>query len=94
MPDTPTASPNTTITFRGPGSDGAGAITVVGSKSGPHPGQAHSHPDGQGATFVPDTPFTPGEQVTVTTTMTVRGATGGSYSFGIARPAQIGRAHV
>jgi hypothetical protein len=87
MPGTPSASPNTTITFRGLGTDAAGAIVVTGAKSGPHPGAVQPHPDGQGATFVPSTPFTPGERVTVSTTMAVRGATGGRYSFGIARPA-------
>jgi hypothetical protein len=87
MPGTPTASPNTTITFRGPGTDAAGAISVTGTQSGTHTGRVQAHPDGQGATFVPDTAFTPGEKVTVSTTMPVRGATGGSYSFSVAHPA-------
>jgi hypothetical protein len=87
MPDTPTASPNTTITFRGPGASGAAAAVVTGSESGPHSGRVQLHPDGRGATFVPDTPFTPGERVMVATTMPVRGATDGKFSFGVARPA-------
>jgi hypothetical protein len=86
MPGTPTASPNTTITFRGPGTAAAAAAVVTGATSGPHSGHVQMHPDGQGVTFVPDSPFAPGEQVTVQTTMAVRGATGGTFSFGIARP--------
>lgn len=86
VPGTPTASPNTTITFRGPGTAATTDITVRGSKSGAHPGRVQSHPDGLGATFVPDSPFTPGEKVTVTTTMAVRGATHGHFTFGIAQP--------
>jgi hypothetical protein len=86
-PGTPTASPTTMITFRGavpPLADGD--ITVTGSESGAHPGHAQAHPDGGGATFVPDAPFAPGETVTVVTGMQVRGASNGRYSFGVARP--------
>jgi hypothetical protein len=60
---------------------------VTGSTSGAHPGHVQVHPDALGATFVPDSPFTPGERVTVMTTLPVRGAANGRYSFGIARPA-------
>lgn len=87
VPGTPTASPNTTITLRGPGIDPAASVSVTGSKSGAHPGQLQLHPDGLGATFVPNTPFTPDEQVTVASTLPVRGSSAGHYSFGIAHPA-------
>lgn len=86
-PGTLTASPNTTITFRGPGAAAASTVSVGGSRSGVHTGHVQPHPDGLGATFVPDAPFRPGETVTVTTTMAVRGATGDHFTFAIAHPA-------
>lgn len=87
VPGTPTASPTTTITFRGGAIDPASVSTVTGSESGAHPGHVQVHPDALGATFVPDSPFTPGERVTVATPLPVRGAADGRFSFGIARPA-------
>jgi Arylsulfotransferase (ASST) len=85
-PGTPTASPVTTITFRGPGAAGLTSIHVTGSSSGAHAGHFQPHPDGQGTTFVPHTAFTPGEKVTVTSALEVRGASNGSYSFTVATP--------
>jgi Arylsulfotransferase (ASST) len=85
-PGTPTASPVTTITFRGPGAAALTSLEVTGSSSGAHPGHLQAHPDGQGATFVPDSAFAPGETVTVTSTLDVRGANNGSFSFTVATP--------
>src|SRR6185437_4150104 len=77
-PGTPTASPTTSITLRGPGAAALQTIQVQGASSGAHPGHFQPHPDGGGTTFVPDQSFSPGEQVTVTTSLAVRGATGGA----------------
>jgi hypothetical protein len=85
-PGTPTASPTTAITFRGAEAGALGAIQVTGSKSGNHDGHLQSQGDDLGTTFVPDTSFTPGEQITVKTTSSVRGATDGRYTFTVARP--------
>ena len=85
-PGTPTASPTTSITLRGPGAAALQTIQVTGASSGSHAGHFQPHPDGGGTTYVPDRPFSPGEQVTVTTPLAVRGATGGSYSFAVAHP--------
>ncbi len=85
-PGTPTASPTTTITFRGAAAAGLQTIQVTGAKTGDHTGRFQAHPDGMGTTFVPDQPFTPGEQVTVSTTLAVRGTTDGKYTFTTAQP--------
>jgi hypothetical protein len=60
---------------------------VTGSSSGAHAGRFQPHPDGQGTTFVPDTAFVAGEEVTVMSPLDVRGASNGSYSFTVATPA-------
>lgn len=62
-------------------------IRVVGSRSGRHGGRLESDSDGDGASFIPTTAFSPGETVTVSTSLNVRGATRGSYRFVVARPA-------
>jgi hypothetical protein len=89
VPGTPTVSPTTSITFRGPAAGALTSLAVSGSKSGVHAGRFQPHPDGQGTTFVPDTAFVAGEQVTVTAPLEVRGATNGSYSFTVATPSSF-----
>jgi Arylsulfotransferase (ASST) len=88
-PGTPTASLTTSITLRGPGAAALQTIQVQGASSGAHPGHFQPHPDGGGTTFVPDQSFSPGEQVTVTTSLAVRGATDGTYSFTVAHPSSF-----
>jgi hypothetical protein len=83
VPGTLTASARTQITFRGGDAASIGAVTVKGSKSGTHTGTLKPHSDGQGASFVPDKPFTENEKVTVSTDRTVVGAKDGDYSFEI-----------
>jgi hypothetical protein len=79
------ASPTTGITFRGVGADALDDVTVTGSRSGRHGGEWEPHPDGDGATFTPDAPFTAGERVTVDAGRPVAGADGKQTSFVIAR---------
>jgi hypothetical protein len=86
-PGTPTASPSTTITLRGAAATALGSIVVTGAQSGSHAGRFEPQADGLGTTFVPDTGFTAGEQVTVTTGLAVRGGANGRYTFTVARPA-------
>ncbi len=62
-------------------------IRVVGSRSGLHGGVLEADSDGQGASFVPTAAFSPGETVTVTTSLDVLGAAGGTFRFVVARPA-------
>lgn len=85
---TPTASPQTQISVRGPAPEDIGELTVTGSKSGAHPGKMEAHSDGRGASFLPDEPFDKqGEDVTVKTGLDVPGAKDGSYGFTVvARP--------
>ena len=82
---TPTAMPTTQISFRGAPMSAITGVTVVGSVSGAHTGTMKAHSDGNGASFLPDKPFTEGEQVTVTATVPLTGATGGSVTFTIAK---------
>jgi hypothetical protein len=64
-PDTLDASFLTQISFLGvPGADIAD-ISVVGSRSGTHPGRLAAYSQGDGASFLPSKPFTQGEVVTV-----------------------------
>jgi hypothetical protein len=79
--------PGTQITFRGIAAADIGGLTVVGSASGLHPGQIEADSDGDGGSFIPTTPFSPGETVTVTTELDIVGATNGTFQFTIDQPA-------
>jgi hypothetical protein len=81
------AAPSTQLTFRGVPASHLGAITVTGSESGVHPGRVIGDSDGDGASFIPNQRFKAGETVTVSTGLTITGATAGAYSFTIANPA-------
>jgi Arylsulfotransferase (ASST) len=80
------AAPETQITFRGVPAAGLGAISVTGSSSGTHPGTIEADSDGRGGSFIPVSPFTPGEVVTVSTALNVSGATNGTFTFTIEQP--------
>jgi Arylsulfotransferase (ASST) len=84
-PGTSTALRGTEISLRGISPDAVGAVTVTGSRSGEHAGALEPHPDGRGASFVPERDFRPGERVTVRTALQVRGARRGDFRFTIAR---------
>jgi hypothetical protein len=80
--------PATQIVFRGIPAGQIGAITVVGSKSGTHTGTLDADSDGNGASFIPSTPFRAGETVTVTTGLALTGGSAGTFTFQIAHPAR------
>jgi hypothetical protein len=82
---TPVASARTQVSFRGVPASGLGRVLVSGSRSGAHPGVLRPHSDGQGASFVPSRPFTPGERVTVRAGVRMVGARNGVLSFTLAR---------
>ncbi len=64
-PETDTANPHTQISFEGvPGAD-INSVSVVGARSGAHTGRLRDYSQGDGASFLPDTPFDAGERVTV-----------------------------
>jgi hypothetical protein len=81
------ATPHTQIAFRGVAASSLGTVTVAGSRSGAHTGSVKGDSDGQGASFIPDKAFTPGETVTVTTGLNVAGASHGAFHFTVSTPA-------
>ncbi len=89
-PGTPYAMPATQISLRGAPPAALGTVTVTGSRSGKHAGTLKAHSDGQGASFVPSKPFTPGERVTVQTGLDIVGAKNGDFAITIGRPTTHG----
>jgi hypothetical protein len=82
-PGSDTADPATQISFLGVPAAQVASVAVVGSRSGTHAGNLEAYSQGDGASFVPSTPFVPGEQVTVHATV---GGKPASFSFGIDEP--------
>jgi hypothetical protein len=87
VPGSRVASPQSQIALRGVPITRIGPVTVVGSRSGPHSGTLRGDSDGRGASFLPFTAFTPGETVTVTTSLNVAGGSRGAFRFTVASPA-------
>jgi hypothetical protein len=86
-PGTDTADPQTQISFLGVPAADIGSVAVVGQTSGQHAGQLEPYSQGDGASFVPTTPFTVGEQVNVSAVITSSGAnTPVSFSFRVDTP--------
>ena len=65
LPDSYDSLPRTQISFLGFPSRELTKVTVRGSSSGSHSGSLRPYSQGDGASFVPSKPFTPGETVTV-----------------------------
>lgn len=86
LPGSSASLPGTQITFRGIPAGQIGSVQVVGSKSGSHTGQIEADSDGRGGSFLPDSPFTAGETVTVRTSLNVLGGHNGSWQFTVATP--------
>ena len=64
-PDSVDASYRTQISFVGVPAAALVGVSAVGARSGAHPGRLLPYSQGDGASFVPDTPFAQGEVVTV-----------------------------
>lgn len=64
-PASGTADPATQLSFLGVPAAEIRNVEVVGSLSGAHAGRLEAYSQGDGASFVPDKPFTAGEKVTV-----------------------------
>ncbi|MGH2853385.1 MAG: hypothetical protein ACRDLF_04240, partial [Solirubrobacteraceae bacterium] len=64
-PETDTANPHAQISFLGVPAGEIREVSVVGRRSGAHAGRLHGYSQGDGASFVPDTPFDTGERVAV-----------------------------
>ncbi|HEY3865044.1 MAG TPA: arylsulfotransferase family protein [Solirubrobacteraceae bacterium] len=65
LPGSRDASPQTQISFLGTPKGDLSRISVVGSRTGAHPGRFEGYSDGDGASFLPSKPFAEGETVTV-----------------------------
>jgi Arylsulfotransferase (ASST) len=64
-PETDTANPATQISFLGAAAADIHDVSVVGQRSGAHPGRLLGYSQGDGASFVPDSSFDAGERVAV-----------------------------
>ncbi len=86
-PDTVTASPTTQISFRHvPAAHITNSsIHVSGSRTGAHTGRIVADSTGNGASFYPAKPFSPGERVDVTAPDTICGAKGSSAHFTVTK---------
>jgi outer membrane protein assembly factor BamB len=91
LPGTPSAMPQTQISFLGAGPGSLSAISVLGSSSGRHRGRLRSYSAATGTSFLPSKPFKPGERVSVRARWSAaKGRTRRlSDSFSIATPAVI-----
>jgi hypothetical protein len=86
-PGTGTADPHTQISFLGVPVAEIHDVSVVGRRSGQHSGRLLGYSQGDGASFIPDKPFTPGEQVVVHAVIgTADGGTRVVFGFGVDTP--------
>lgn len=83
---TVTASQTTEISFRNVPPALLGMVRVTGSVSGGHSGVMYPHADGQGASFVTDARYEPGEQVTIEADLPLGEAGSRVSTFGVAIP--------
>jgi hypothetical protein len=91
-PDTLDASYLTQISLFGTPAANIANLAVVGSRSGLHPGRLAAYAQGDGASFLPSKPFTPGELVTVHGSIRRGTATTPfAWRFTIARPDTVSR---
>jgi hypothetical protein len=72
-PETDSANPHTQVSFLGVPADQIRDVSVVGARSGRHPGHLRGYSQGDGASFAPDRPFAVGERVSVRAVVVVRG---------------------
>ncbi len=70
------ATPRTQVSFLGVPARAISHLSVVGSRSGPHAGRLLAYSQGDGASFVPSTPFAEGERVEVRASVRSGAATG------------------
>jgi len=75
------ANPRTQVSFLGAPAAEIREVSVVGASSGAHAGSLRAYAQGDGASFVPERPFVPGERVTVHAVIGA-GAAGTPVQFG------------
>ena len=86
IPGSHTALPTTQISIVGVPASKIGTIRVIGSVTGVHGGRLLAYSQGDGASFVPTTPFRSGEEVTVITHLGIDQVRNGTFHFKIATP--------
>jgi hypothetical protein len=74
-PETRDASPTTQISLLGAPAGELSNVNVKGSRSGAHAGRLLAYSQGDGASFVPSKPFSPGESVSVSADLISAGKT-------------------
>jgi hypothetical protein len=90
-PGTGTASPRTQISFLGVPPGAVANVAVTGSRSGRHRGRLRAYSQGDGSSFLPDTPLRAGERVTVRASVGSGRATRTvSFAFSVATPFPTG----
>jgi Arylsulfotransferase (ASST) len=90
LPGSRDASPQTQVSFLGLPVGDLTVQSVVGSRSGAHPGRLEAYSQGDGASFLPTRPFVEGERVTVHARARVNGVWKAILDvFAVARPDQI-----
>jgi len=87
-PGSVVASPHTTISLLGASVSQIGGLSVEGSRSGRHDGHLQAYSQGDGASFLPDSPFQAGERVTVRAQVAGSPARQLSYSFRVDTPVE------
>ncbi len=93
LPESRDASPATQISLRGVPAAQLAEIAVSGSRSGRHPGRLLAYSQGDGASFVPSRPFSPGETVSVHgAVLSGSTRTNLAFSFTVAVPDTFGEA--
>ena len=85
-PETGTANPDTQISFLGVPATEIHDVSVVGARSGDHSGRLRGYSQGDGASFVPDTPFDAGERVSVRAVIGGAGAKRIAFQFRVDTP--------
>jgi Arylsulfotransferase (ASST) len=87
-PSSRAATAQTQISFLGPPAGELRSVQVRGSRSGTHTGQLLPYSQNDGASFLPDAPFTPGETVTVRAQLrTSKRTIGFGWRFEVRMPA-------
>jgi hypothetical protein len=86
LPDSYDASPRTQISFLGAPPNTITGIGVRGSVSGRHYGRLRAYTQGDGASFVPSKPFSPGETVFVSGAVHSDGSHRFSFRFVVSHP--------
>lgn len=86
QPATPDAETQTQISILGVAKSQIRKVTVIGSASGRHSGRLRGYSAASGASFIPHTPFTPGEEVGVSIDLKGTKASHVAYHFTIETP--------